>query len=252
VRLIWTVFLVASVLASAPKAPRRNVPAGWPWDTIPQIADGGNWKTTIILVNLNPGAESRYKILFHGDDGSDKPFPLVGLGSRSTVSGVIQPRGSVTFETTAVSATLNQGWAELDLLGTDEVGIMAVFGTQGIPGRPDYEATVIGETGIQYDGIIAFDNSGGFVTSMAVLNPNAFATSTVPVRIYDQVGTLLREETMSLQAGRKVAFATTDRWPETRGKRGTIHFDGSLTSWAVLGLRFHPGGAFTTVAFMDR
>ena len=241
-----------SSIAIAAKPMRRDLPAGWPWDTIPQVADGANWKTTFILVNLD-SVESKYKLDFHGDDGTARSFQLVGLGARSSVSGTIAGRGTVTIETAGTSATLNQGWADLDLIGTDNVGIMAIFGTQGIPGRPDYEATVIGATGVDYEGVLPFDNMNGFVTSMAILNPSDFTESVVTVKITDSTGATLRTETLRLAAGRKIAFATTDRWPETRNRRGGIHFDStSIQPLSVLGLRFHPGGAFTTVAFMDK
>lgn len=147
---------------------------------------------------------------------------------------------------------MNQGWAELDILGTDsDVAVMTVFGTSGIPGRPDFEATVPAAAGVDYEGSLPFDNTAGYMTSVAIVNPSQYSESSVPVRILDENGNELRRETITLAAGRKLAFTTAERWPETAGKRGIVRFEGTLCSWAVLGLRFNPGGAFTTVNLLE-
>lgn len=190
--------------------------------------------------------------MLHGDDGNLRSFPFVGRGSGNTFNGEIPAGGIAVFETPATAGQLSSGWAELDLLGSDsEVGIMAVFGTTGIPGRPDFEATVPGGFSLQYDGILPLDNTRGYVTSMAICNPSRFSTSSVPYTIYDENGAVLKRDSISLASGRKIAFATPERWPETAGRRGTIKFRGQLTSWSVLGFRFHPGGTFTTVNVME-
>ena len=230
---------------------RRNISASGLYDTVPHIVDGASWKTTVTLVNMDT-ATRKYKIIFHGDDGALKSFVFVGRGSGNTFTGEIPRGGIVVFETSGLSSQLSSGWAELDGLGTDyEVGMSAIFGTTGIPGRPDFEATVPASSGIEYDGILPFDNTRGYVTSAAILNPSRFSAATVPVTIYDEQGNTLRTDTITLQAGRKIAFESNAKWPETSGKRGTIQFQGSFASWSVLGFRFHPGGAFTTVNVME-
>lgn len=247
--LALTLFATCS-MASAERRSQRFTPAGWPWDTIPHVADGANWKTTIILTNLENRA-ANYKLDFFTNDGRKMVFEINGHGIKDSFSGVIPKNGMVTLETAGKSATLNQGWAGLDLV-SDNVGIMAIFGTTGIPGRPDFEATITGATLVDFSGTIAFDNTNGYNTSIAILNPTLFADSTVPVSIYDQFGVLVKGETITLRAGNKQAFAIADRWPETRGKRGVIHFDGALTGWTGFGLRFNPNGAFTTIPLMDK
>ena len=224
--------------------------AGSIWDTVLHIVDGANWKTTLIISNLDT-ATRKYKLLFHGDDGTTKRFSIVGRGSVDTLSGEIPPRGSVTVETSG-AGLLQSGWAELDGLGTDyEIGLTAIFGTFGIAGRPDFEATVPAADTVQYKGVLPFDNTRGFTTSIAVLNASPFGSSSVPVTITNESGALLATETTTLAQGNKVAFATPDRWPQTAGKRGSIIFSGTLTYWAVLGFRFNSGGAFTTLNLLE-
>jgi hypothetical protein len=242
--------LLAAISLSA-AGRQRYIAAGWPYQTIPQIADGGYWTTTITMVNVGTAAQN-YKLVFRDDDGRPKEFSIARRGTANTFTGTIPAGGSVMLQTNGGGTQPNQGWADLDILGTDpDVAVMAIFGTKGIPGRPDFEATVTGSSGVDYEGSLPFDNTGGYVTSVAILNPGSYSDSSVPIRILDENGVELRRETITLAAGRKQAYAIPERWPETAGKRGAIRFEGSLCSWSVLGLRFNPSGAFTTVNLLE-
>jgi hypothetical protein len=249
--LLTALALSVCFCIQAERIPRHHLPAGWPWDTIPQVADGASWKTSLVLVNMRV-APSRYKVNFYGDDGEPKSFRIVSRGTVSTLSGTLPIGGSIIIETEGTGTTLNQGWAELDLLGTDNVAIMAIFGTSNIPGRPDFEATVSASTSVDFAGILPFDNTRGYATSVALLNPAFIAVSNVPVTIFDEAGIVLAQDTIRLAPGNKIAFATATRWPQTANKRGAIHFDGALQAFTIMGLRFHPGGAFTTINLMDK
>src|SRR5437660_676057 len=44
---------------------------------IPQFVDGGSWKTSIFLVNLENHTTS-FQVLFFKDDGTDLTVPVVG------------------------------------------------------------------------------------------------------------------------------------------------------------------------------
>ncbi len=129
-RLLCVALLLCSVAAQAEPGKRvRTLPAGWPWDTIPHIADGDSWTTTVILVNLEDTA-AKYKLDLFGDDGKAKAFNIVGRGAVSSVSGQIPVRGSVTLTTTGTATSLNQGWAILDNVESDDAGIIAIFGSR--------------------------------------------------------------------------------------------------------------------------
>jgi hypothetical protein len=250
---MYRIMMAAGLLALSANGADANkrVNAGLIYDTIPHIVNGASWKTTIVLANIGT-IPQRYALLLHGDDGAPKAFEFIGRGSASRFEGEIPRGATLTFETTG-RGDLSQGWAEVEMPsgGGFKVGAMAIFGTTGIPGRPDFEATVPAWSTVQFEGILPFDNSNGYVTSVAVLNPSPFSASTVPVIVYDEGGNVLRMDTITLRAGHKTAFTIPEKWPEAAGRRGSVHFQGPLTSWSVIGLRFNPGGAFTTVNLLE-
>ena len=239
------------MLAASAHAQKRNyIPSGWPWDTLPHIVEGLSWSTSIIMTNLQ-ASPARYKLDFFDNDGNPVAIEFQRIGRAASYSGVIPANGSVIIATPGTSTTLIQGWAQLDSLATDRVGIMAVF-AQRIAGRPDYEATVPASTAVEFDTVMPFDNTNGFVTGFVLLNPTPTGSITTTVTIFDESGASLRTETITLSARSKIVFAMPDRWPESQGHRGTISIPSVPTSISILGLRFHPSGSFTTVIGMDR
>ncbi|MBS1833782.1 MAG: hypothetical protein JST65_13775, partial [Acidobacteria bacterium] len=101
-----------------------------------QIADGGGWRTTITLVNLDTVPAS-YTLRFYSNDGT-LALPFEGeTGRLESLSGTIPVGGSRTIVTTGTTTTLSQGWAELT--STQNVSGLGIF-RQRVTGRPDQEA----------------------------------------------------------------------------------------------------------------
>jgi hypothetical protein len=246
---------IAAILLLAGSAsgidPDRKISAGWIYDTLPQIADGGYWKTTIILTNLEDRAVS-WTVKFFSDDGAPKEFSLRDRGKSTIFSGVLQKDGSVVLETPGLGA-LNQGWAEVSSSSGDDIGSMVIFGTTGVPSQPDYEASVPGVFSLDDDVVIPYDNTSGFVTSLAVLNSSTYADTILNVRVLDENGSVLKSEILTVKLGHKMAFATTDRWVESRNRRGTIAMKSDTLSHASsVAFRFNPRGPFTTIFPMSK
>lgn len=249
-KTLLAMFLLCSFSAAGADAGLR-MNAGSIYDTIPHIVNGGTWKTTIVLTNMDK-VPHRYTLILHKDDGKPLSLEFAGRGSASRFEGELPIGGTATFETTG-RGDLVEGWAEVETpIGSNyQVGAMAIVGTTGIPGRPDFEATVPAWHTIEYEGVLPFDNSRGYVTGVALLNAGTYGTVTMPVTIYDESGRVLRTDTITLKAGCKTTFVIPDQWKETAGRRGSVHFQGSLSRWSVIGLRFHPGGAFTTINLLE-
>jgi hypothetical protein len=148
----------------------------------PQVVNGGGWKTSFLLVNLENHPVT-FQILFLTDDGNDMFVPVGGLGVVRQVSVTLDTAGSTEFETTGSSSgsfdTLQQGWALLSQTTSDTIGGMAIF-RQRVFARPDQEATVPIVSQFDSHFVLLFDNTAGFTTGLAVANPTLDSVSIQP------------------------------------------------------------------------
>ncbi len=217
----------------------------------PQVVNGGGWKTSFFLVNLENHPVT-FQILFLTDDGNDMFVPVGGLGVVRQVSVTLDTAGSTEFETTGFSNasldTLQQGWALLSQTTSDTIGGMAIF-RQRVFGKPDQEATVPIVSQFDSHFVLLFDNTAGFTTGMAVANPTVDSVS-IPVTIRDQSGNVIDHQFIRLDSYSHTAFNLPDLWFSTSGRRGAIEFQTSGFGVAALGLRAG-AAAFTSFNVLE-
>ena len=218
---------------------------------ISQIASGGGWKTTLTLLNLSSGASS-VTVTFQGDDGLPLAMPMV-----ITQEGASQPQVSsevtrvvpalatlrIELDNPAASETVT-GWA--DVVSLRPFAGFAIFRQRGQDGR-DSEGTAPLE-GTSLPGLIlAYDNSEGFSTGVAMVNTGADRVFLVAV-VRDESGLVLGQYGIPLIARGHTAFVVGERLPASKGRRGSIEFqhpgNGTVTG---LGLRFSASGSFTSI-----
>jgi hypothetical protein len=217
--------------------------------SIPQVADGDSWKTSLKVFSRT-GRTALVSIHFYDDNGKALALPLVGRGTTSQLEVSIGPYDSVTIETEGAGNTLLVGWAHLE--SDYEVGGVAVF-RQRTATQMDNEAAVP----LSYPAtsmISTFDNTGGFVTGVALVN-NGPGPVTLNIGFTEEGGQTLGSRAVVLNSFAHTSFVVAERFPEVTGKRGTMHItattyqatvEGSMTA---LGLRFNPKGSFTSVPF---
>ena len=217
----------------------------------PQVVNGGGWKTSFLLVNLENHPVT-FQILFFTDDGNDMFVPVGDLGLVRQVSVSLDTAGSTEFETTGFSNdfpdTLEQGWALLSQTTDDTIGGMAIF-RQRVFGRPDQEATVPVVSQFDSHFVLMFDNTAGFTTGLAVANPTLDSVS-IPVTIRDQSGNVIDNQFIRLGPYSHTAFNLPDFWSSTAGTRGAIEFQTSGFGVAALGLRAG-AAAFTSFNVLE-
>ena len=139
--------------------------------------------------------------------------------------------------------TVQTGWAQL--LYSGNVGAYAVFGQTA--GGPAQEAVVPLETRTPGSFVIPFDTTGGYATGVALANAGT-AAATIPVIIRDDNGNILQSTTVALAAQGHTSFDLGTRFPITAQRRGTLEFQTPAGGQIrVLGLRFPPGPAFSTI-----
>jgi hypothetical protein len=215
-----------------------------------QVASGGFWTTTFTLVNTGSTA-AQIHMNFFDDNGNPLPLPLIfpqtsptPASPAATLDRTVNAGAMLIVQTAGpTTQTVQTGWAQL--LNNGNVSAYAVFG-QTI-GGPAQEAVVPLETRTTGSFVIPFDTTGGYATGVALANVSTAAAS-VPVLIRDDNGSLLQSTTLGLAAQGHTSFDLVSRFGVTAQRRGTLEFQTPASGQvSVLGLRFPPGPAFSTI-----
>jgi hypothetical protein len=210
---------------------------------IPQLVDGNGWKTIITLVNLDDSSCS-YTVFFNDDNGSALSLTTT-LGTGSKFSGTLPARGSTVIETAGLNAGLSQGWAYVNTAATNIIGGTAVFRRVAL-GQPDYEASEPIDTVINNRFAFPFDHITD-ATGVALVNLFGSGAATISITFRDEGGITFLTDSFQVPEGGHVAYTFTTRYPQTVGRRGTFEISSSSVWVSVLGLRFSPSGAFSSV-----
>jgi len=211
-----------------------------------QVASGGGWQTTFTLVNTGTSS-AQVQLTFFDNNGTALSLPLtfVQSGTVKTASSLSQ---TIDAGATLVVLTLGRntgaslvGSAQLTTTGT--VSGFAIFRYN----PTGQEAVVPLETRKGSAYVLAFDNTNGLATGLALANISNQAAS-VPVDLRDDTGTSLGTATINLAANGHTSFLLTGTYASVVNKRGTVEFDTPTgTQISVLGLRATPTGAVTTI-----
>ena len=216
--------------------------------SIAHIATGNGWQTTFVLVNTFDFPEA-FQLNFFADNGSPLMLPI-GFPQTSVtdVASVVKqtlPANATLLIQTAGSATdpaPTVGSAQL----TTNLSVSGFVIYRYAPNNQ--EAAVPLETRTPSAYILAFDNTAGTATGVAVNSVSSQAVN-VPVVIRDDAGNLLVTDILSLAANGHAAFTlATDRYPETANIRGTIEFDTPAGGQiGALAFRIPAAHTFTTL-----
>lgn len=222
-------------------------------NTIAHVADGQGWSTQLVFVNLE-NFPRRINVYFRASDGSQLWLnfeEFLGTSSAATIS--IPPLGLGTLTTTGTSFPTAGGWSMY--LADDgrltPIAGMALF-TWRRPGYPDQEAVVPFSSPVEGEQTLVFDNYVGFLTGMAIANPSR-QNMTVFLSFYTLNGAFLGSRSIFMGPWNHRAFLLPSQFPALAGHVGTVRITGSAfvgtveVNPLVLGLRFNPTGAFSTI-----
>ncbi|MGA2436286.1 MAG: BACON domain-containing carbohydrate-binding protein, partial [Bryobacteraceae bacterium] len=220
--------------------------------TMAHVASGGGWQTIFTLVNTGT-ASANATLNFFDDNGAALLLPLdfPQTGAAFTESSVTQaiPAGAILMIVTQGQNSGNSVTGSAQLTTNGNVSGFAIFQNTAA----GQEAVVPLQTNYYGAYVLAFDNTNGLATGVAIANMAAQAAD-VSVVIRDDTGTQIGTGTISLAAQGHTSFMLTDAsqgFPVTAGIRGTVEFDApSADQIAVLGIRATPAGAFTTIPAM--
>jgi hypothetical protein len=219
--------------------------AGLTGGAMAHVVAGGPWKTTLTIVNTGLTQASAY-LGFFDNSGNAAPFTWnflqnLGIGPQS-ISLLAQPLapGATLVIQTAPTTSIVEGWAHLQTQGS--VSGFAVF-TNITSGQ---EAVVPLDSNGDNPHLLAFDNTNGVVTGLAISNLTGFGAD-IPVTFRDARGGVLGNSTVHLEPRGHASFMLEDAFSVTASQRGTLEFDPPAgVQIGVLGLRAN-GKAITTL-----
>jgi virginiamycin B lyase len=215
------------------------------------IAAGGGWTTVVTVVNTSSAAVP-VTVAFHNEDGTamSLPFTTTSQGisqtSTSSVTATINPNATMLITTGSLPSTA-VGWA--DVTSTGSVGGFAIFRQTQQNGSAS-EGTVPLQTTYPSLLTLPFDNTGGFLMGVALVNLST-TSANITATIWDDTGSQLGTQNLILVGNGHTSFVLPTLIPLTAGKRGVVQFQSAaLGGLAGLGLRFSPFGTFTSVPAM--
>jgi hypothetical protein len=209
---------------------------------IPQVADGGGWQTTLVLTNTtaNPAAAS---LTFYKEtaNGATQIWSLVFQEGSST-QGMSLAGGATRFlHTAGGGGATSVGWGQL----TADPGVVAyaIF-TQRVSGRQDQDGTA-GATTAASRVVVPFDNTSGYVTAIAIVNP-ASSSQSISAAFRTANGAVTQGALSNVPARGHMAFPLPLQFGALAGQSGLAEFYSASGSFALIALRFNATGAFTT------
>lgn len=211
---------------------------------LPQFVVGGGWYSALYFANTGSTAVS-FPVNFVSDNGTPLVVPALG-GSTTTVN--LPPRGTAAV-LTVNSGSLSQGYASVSLpAGVVGYGVFD-FSATGIPNQ---EAVVPLSGSSSTTSTLVWDDTGNFVTAVAIVNPSNTAT-TVTITLRDTTGAIIATSAVFLQPKSKTeaVLRTLPGLAGMAGNRGSADFTATSGNVAVLGLRFL-GYAFTSIPTTDK
>jgi hypothetical protein len=228
-----------SLAVAAATVPVTLRAMGAPVYSIPRVADGNGFATTITLSNVD-ASEAKVSLTFFKEDGQGNTGPWSPLmeGDAAVANVVIPVGGSVTWRTRGQGVLGENGWA---LVTCDQrISGFAVF-RQTHPGEAAQEVAVPMNSSWQQRFLLPFDNLGN-VTSVALSNVSETEPASISATFRDEKGALLASGyTRVLPARGHIAFALP-----VENRRGTAEFAASGGRLSAVGLRFSASSAAVT------
>jgi hypothetical protein len=218
---------------------------------LPQLVFGRLWKTTVHLVNMD-AFSAQVPVEFFDDSGAPLRVPLVGVGLVDKITVNVPGNGELVLETSSdVNEEFVQGWGRFILPVVPKVGGLAIL-RQRVAGRPDYEAAIPLSADTAYRSVMVFDNSAGYTTAVAVVNPRDAGLVDVTVTFRDASGNVIGNDAFQLAPRRHMTYTLPGRISSVGGLKGVAEFRSvGAGGFSYMGLLFNSSGPFTTMFTME-
>lgn len=193
--------------------------------SLAHVATGAGWETLFTLVNTGTTRASLTLHFYDEKTGTPLPLPLVfpqggTPQTTDTVTQTLAPGATLLIQTQGSSAAVT---CSAQLTTTGNVGGFAIFQIQA----SGQEAVVPLETRNSTAFVLAYDNTNGLATGVALANLTA-TTANVNVVVRDDTGATLTTGQVPLAGNGHASFMLIDPtqgFPATADRRGTVEFD---------------------------
>ena len=217
--------------------------------SIAHLAAGGDWNTTVTLINTGANAATA-RLSFFDDNGKPLALPLAfpqvssssGPLLAATLDRTLAPNATLVIDTAGLKTDPAQT-GSVQLFTDGNVGAFNLY-RWNFNNQEAMAPLEIRNAGAY---VLAFDNTNGLLNGGAIANLTAQALS-VPVVIRDDTGAVIQSTSISLAGEGHTSFLLSLLFTYTANKRGTIEFDtppGGRIS--VAGLRFSTSGTVTAI-----
>jgi len=221
--------------------------------SIAHIATGNGWQTTFVIVNAGTVAAQAH-LKFFADNGTPLAIPIGAPGApttstSSTIDQTVAAGATLILQSAAPLSDSAPTIGSAQLTTNGNVGGFVIFRY-----NPNgQEAVVPLESRNASASILAFDNTGGTATGVAINSVSAQSVN-IPVVVRDDTGAQIATDTITLAANGHLAFTLgTDKYLGTLGIRGTIEFDTPAGAQiGALGIRIPIAHTFTTLPALVR
>lgn len=206
--------------------------------SIPHIASGGGWTTTVRLTNTS-NLLSLVTLKFYDPLGTNKQF-FVNGNYLSEYSVGLPGMGSI-------DAIMSDPYS----LQTGSLDIKTVYGS-GVVAQSTYstnafEATIASSIPNKAAFTMTFDNSGPYSTGLALVNYLNYPQE-LTFAFYDNFGSQIYTNKLSIPAKGQTSLTLDNAFPQTKSKSGSVRVTAARPSLTGFGLKFNKDKSyFTTI-----
>ena len=206
--------------------------------TIPHIASGEGWTTTVKLANTSNWI-SLVTLKFYDPLGVNAPFFV--NGNYVTEHSVVVPGNGVVDVVMSDPISLKTGSLDIKTVYGTGVSVSATYS------NTIFEATIPSSIPNRDSFTMIFDNVGSKSTGLALVNYLNYQQEIVFV-FYDKMGIQFYTDKIVLAAKGQAALTLDVAFPNTKGKSGTVKIQTTRPSLSAFGLKFNlEKNYFTTI-----
>src|SRR4030095_15272795 len=215
----------------------------------PQVADGGGWRTTILITNPAANGSNLASVTITFTKSNGTAFNLAFVDSSGT------PVGGGNTLGLQVAGGQTRKFVSIGAGAATDVGFGTVTSTQPVNGTAVFSqfsgARLVGEAGVPAAQALArqsifVDTQLGFFTGVALANPGTGAAD-LSLNLINTEGVQVNTTTRTLQPSNHLPFFVHELFPGAPAMVGSLQVT-SATAVPAIGLRFSPDfSVFTTL-----